>query len=306
MTVFHLLVYLSLLVFLAAVIARVVRIARMPIHLRWELYPVPHEKGRASYGGSTLEEVDWWTKPRQVDRIGELAAMIPEMLFLKGLWEHNRPMWFGSFALHFGLYLLIGELALLVLSGLLFIAGVAGGILDILLSLILILAWVGCILGIIGTIIMLYKRLADRKLRLHTNASHFFNLLLLGAIYLTGLLWVASDSSYAANVSAFFVGWMSLSAMPALPAIGYWHIGCVLLFFVYFPFTHMTHAFIKWFTYHDVRWEDQPNLPEGKMQAEIEKLESQIVTWAAPHVNADGRKTWVDIVSETGEEKKEK
>ncbi len=34
----------------------------MPIHLRWELYPVPHEAGKAEYGGGYLEETSWWSK----------------------------------------------------------------------------------------------------------------------------------------------------------------------------------------------------------------------------------------------------
>ncbi len=306
MTVFHLLVYFALLVFLAAVIARMVRIARLPIHLRWELYPVPHEKGRAHYGGSILEEVDWWTKPRKVNRVGELSVMIPEIIFLKGVWEHNRPLWFGSFTLHFGLYLLIGELGLFVVAGILSIAGVTGGLFGLILSLTRILAWAGCIIGAIGAIIMTIKRLTDLKLRSYTTASHVFNLIILGAIYITGFLWVATDADYSANVAAFFAAWMSVGAMPSLPGIGVWHIGVVLFFLIYFPFTHMTHAFVKYFTYHDVRWEDEPNLPGGKLQPKIEQLVNQPVTWAAPHINADGRKNWVEIISETGEVKKEK
>ncbi|HEX7344020.1 MAG TPA: hypothetical protein VF398_07135, partial [bacterium] len=123
MTIWNLFAYLSLTVFLAAVVTRIVRIARLPVHLRWELYPVPHERGRARYGGSILEEVDWWTKPRHVDRMGELAVMIPEILLLKGVWEHNRKLWWGSFPLHFGLYLLIGALGLLAINALLVIFG---------------------------------------------------------------------------------------------------------------------------------------------------------------------------------------
>jgi len=34
---------LSAVVFVAATVARAVMYARMPLHLRWELYPVPHE-----------------------------------------------------------------------------------------------------------------------------------------------------------------------------------------------------------------------------------------------------------------------
>lgn len=305
MTVFYLLIYFSLLVFASAVIARIIRIARMPLHLRWELYPVPHEKGRARYGGSTLEEVDWWTKPRKVDRLAELGVMIPEILFLKGVWEHNRPLWFSSFTLHFGLYLLIAELGFLALAGLLTLAGLEAGIMIFLSGLIQVLAWAGCIIGAVGATLMLIKRLTDRRMRSYSTPSHFFNLLLLEAIYVTGFVWVIIDPGYAPHLVDFFAGWMSASALPVFPLIGYWHVGFVLFFFVYFPFTHMTHAFVKWFTYHDVRWEDEPNLPGGKLQAEIDELEKQVVTWAAPHVKADGKKTWVDIASETGLETKE-
>ena len=42
--------------FAAASAARAVRYARSPIHLRWEVYPVPHEAhDRAGHGGSSYE-----------------------------------------------------------------------------------------------------------------------------------------------------------------------------------------------------------------------------------------------------------
>ena len=67
------LAYLTTAVFIVGVVKRVVAYRRNPQHLRWELYPVPHEGGgRAAYGGGYLEEVDWWQKPREVSRIREL------------------------------------------------------------------------------------------------------------------------------------------------------------------------------------------------------------------------------------------
>ena len=34
-----------------------------PTHVRWEIYPVQHETtARAAYGGSYLEELNWWEK----------------------------------------------------------------------------------------------------------------------------------------------------------------------------------------------------------------------------------------------------
>ena len=43
--------YALLAIFALAFVVRAVRIARLPVHLRWELAPVPHEKGKGHYGG---------------------------------------------------------------------------------------------------------------------------------------------------------------------------------------------------------------------------------------------------------------
>ena len=42
--------------FVIAVIGRFFMWSRMPIHVRWELYPVAHEAKKAHYGGSYMEE----------------------------------------------------------------------------------------------------------------------------------------------------------------------------------------------------------------------------------------------------------
>ena len=38
--------YISFVVFIIGVGLRVLKYLKMPIHLRWELYPIPHEKER--------------------------------------------------------------------------------------------------------------------------------------------------------------------------------------------------------------------------------------------------------------------
>ncbi|MBI4831703.1 MAG: nitrate reductase, partial [Candidatus Lindowbacteria bacterium] len=116
MSLAYLITYAAFITFVVAVVVRIYKIETMPVHLRWELYPVAHEGKRAHYGGSYFEEVDWWTKPRHFSLIGELKGMIPEMLFIKALWENNRPLWYRSFPFHFGLYLLIGWAGLLVVG----------------------------------------------------------------------------------------------------------------------------------------------------------------------------------------------
>lgn len=303
MTVLHFLVYATLLIFTVAVLGRIIRIMRMPVHLRWELYPVPHEKGRAHYGGSMLEEVNWWTKPRHTDRLNEWRVMLSEIIFLKGIWEHNRGLWFSSFTLHFGLYLLVGELALVGLAGLLSLTA-AANLVQALQMLIPLLAWGGYGLGVIGAVALLIKRLTNPKLRMYNNASHFFNLLLLGALFATGLAWIVTSSTYTQELTRFVAGLLTPTLKPEVTALGYSHLGLTLIFLLYFPFTHMTHAFVKYFTYHTIRWEDEPNRPGSRMQLKLARQAAQSVTWAAPHVNADGQKTWVDLAGETGEVKK--
>ena len=68
--------------------------AKLPMHLRWELSPVPHEKGKSQYGGSYLEEYDWWTKKREKSLINEAIYMGKEIFFLKGVFENNKKLWY--------------------------------------------------------------------------------------------------------------------------------------------------------------------------------------------------------------------
>ena len=120
----HVVVYACLVIFLVAVVFRFQRIRRYPLNVRWEIYPVPHEGARAKHGGSRLEVGDWWSKPHRPDRVAEVRYMLPEMLFIKALFEHNRKLWLRSFPFHFGLYILVGFLVLTSVRALL---GLLGG-----------------------------------------------------------------------------------------------------------------------------------------------------------------------------------
>jgi nitrate reductase gamma subunit len=280
------------------IIARAIRIASAPIHLRWELYPVPHEKGRARYGGSHMEEPDWWTKEPEKDHLGELKVMIPEIIFLKGVWEHNRGLWIGSFPLHFGLYLLIGNMVIAIIAAIMTFAG-------FLAALIIVLTWAGGILGLFGSVVMLYKRMFDPGLSKFASLSHYFNLIILGGIYLTAILWAAGAADYPAQLVSYYAAMMTGTPMADIAASGYWNIGVSVFFVFYLPFTHMTHFFTKYFTYHKVRWEDEPNLPGGKLQERINKQLNYPVSWSAPHIGADGKKTWLMIATTNPWEKKD-
>jgi nitrate reductase gamma subunit len=295
--------YLALLVLISGVAYRIGRSIAMPVHLRWELYPLPHERGRAEYGGSIMEEVNWWTKPRHVDYLGTVRAMGREILLLKGIFEDQRVLWWGSFPLHWGLYFFVAGITLTVASAGMHLIG-ASALSSSMLLIVPTLAWLSFCLGGIGSTTVLAMRLFNRKLRIYSNLGHYFNLLLLGALFISGLVWLVRDNGWLEHAGEWLSGLIAFHQSSQMPIPGVWHIGFVMLFTIYFPFTRMTHAFMKFFTYHYVRWEDHPNVAGGKLQRKIEQMENQPVTWAAPHINAEGRKTWVDLADETGAEKK--
>ena len=113
MDVLKLLTYASGVVFVVAFAVKLIKYATMPMHVRWELYPVPHE-GKA-YGGSFYEDMDHWTKERHKNHMAQYKFMVPEILFIRALYEDNRPLWYWSFPFHMGLYLSIGGLVFLVI-----------------------------------------------------------------------------------------------------------------------------------------------------------------------------------------------
>jgi hypothetical protein len=87
--------WIALVGFVVAVVVRIVRLVSLPLHLRWELYPVPHER-HASYGGSFFEDLDWWKQRPSSSHPGALRAMVPEILLLRGVHKHNKKIGGGE------------------------------------------------------------------------------------------------------------------------------------------------------------------------------------------------------------------
>ena len=52
----------------------------------------------------------------------------------------------------------------------------------------------------------------------------------------------------------------------------------------YIPFTHMSHFIAKYFTYHDVRWDDRPNVRGGSIESTVAEYLTYRPTWSAAHV----------------------
>lgn len=292
--------YVAFAIFVVVVLGKARSWMSMPLHLRWELYPVPHEKGRNVYGGSYLEEVDWVTKPRETTFVGEMKELLQEMLFIKRVFEYKRSLWWLTFPFHFGIYLILGWFALLFVGGLtevyanIDVASTGHWWGQLLYYLTILAGGFGIILGTIGTLGLLARRFADYELREYSSGSEFFNLVFILAVFALGAAsWLLFDRTFmiALQFMSALVAFDS-AMMPELNSVILAHVILLELLFVYIPFTKMTHFVGKYFTYHTVLWEDTPNIKGSKMEKDIQTiLTTYKVTWDAPHIK---KGTWVD------------
>lgn len=291
--------YVAAAVFLVAMGKRALRYAATPMHLRWELYPVPHEAGK---DGSYFEDVDWWEKQRKSSLIGELKVMVPEILLLIGLWEHNRRLWFASFPFHAGLYVTIIFLALLVGGGLAQAAGApvaSDSNAAALHYATIVVGAVGLVSVAIGAAALLILRVTDRGLRIYAVPADYFNLGLILAMALVALAsWAAVDHSFT-QAREYAQGLVSFEQPADTNGLIIAQSMLLSLFLIYLPFTHMTHFLGKFFTYHFVRWDDRPNLRGSAYEELIARLLERPVAWSAPHVQQG--KSWAEVATTTEE-----
>lgn len=298
-TAVYLVAYAGVLIFLAGCLVRIIHYARLPVHLRWEIYPVPHEDPeRAKHGGSYFEEPEWWTKPARFNLWGEIKAMLPEMLWLKAVWEFNRPLWWRSFCFHFGLYLLIFTALLVAATAAawqLAPALLSEELLAVLHAVYTTTGWLGAIMVMLGAIGLLLRRLRDPSVRIYTAPGDLFNLVwfivavgLLLAAYLTRPQQAPSMLELARGLLAFDTA-LPLATTQAVALL----VAAPLV--AYIPWTHMSHFIGKYFTYHAVRWDDAPAAWARELERKIAQYLSYRPTWSAPHVMADGKRSWAEI-----------
>jgi len=283
--------YLSLLIFVVGLLGRALRYFVMPIHLRWELYPVPHEKKEGSY----FEEVDWWKKPRKKHYLNQLMFMAVEILLVRALYHHNRRLWYASFPFHFGLYLVIGWLVLLLLGAIGNAFGLASGLIDAVQILAIVVGWIGFVLGILGCIGLIIKRATAEELQGYTAPVDFFNLIFILAVLGTGIAaWIISDPNFL-GVRAFIGGLITFKPVALPSALLAAHIVLFSLFLMYLPFTHMSHMVMKYFMWDKVRFEDEPNVRGSAVESKVAIALSYTQNWSAPHIQSG--KKWSETAS---------
>ena len=158
----------------------------------------------------------------------------------------------------------------------------------------LITGGAGFVLGTIGCIGLLVKRITDTNLKTYTRRIDYINLLFVLAVLLTGFFaWILTDFTFAI-AREYMYGLVTFSPVGNIEPIIATHIILLGLLLAYMPFTNMMHFFAKFFTYHMVRWDDVPNLRGSKLGRELGPLFNQPINWSAPHIKPDIQ-CWGDI-----------
>ncbi|MGW8179985.1 MAG: respiratory nitrate reductase subunit gamma, partial [bacterium] len=170
----------------------------------------------------------------------------------------------------------------------------------------------GLLLGIAGAIGLIHRRMVVWELREYSAPADFFNLIvfvLAFGVALVGFLLLKLDffegvTAMVSNMMAFQLVPLTGNGVAAMLPL----ISAVLmsLLLAYIPLTHMSHFVGKYFAYHSIRWNDDPNLPGSGKEGAIKKALGQHVSWSAPHIKGDGKKTWVDLATKIPEKEEKK
>ncbi len=284
--VLYLATYCALVTFAIGCLRRARQYAKLPVHLRWELYPVPHEPSpRAAHGGSYFEESEWWTKPRRINRLSELWVMLREIFLLETVRKAKPALWWRSQLFHSGVFLVTAavccDLLATVGAPLAVLGRVAG--------------YFGLLLVLTGSLVLLWRRITDSELVDFTHVADRAQLVVLTIAAL--LLLIGTFHPNAPSVPQFARAVVSFDMTIEIPWILTAGILLSAALFAYIPFSRMAHFIGKYFAYHAVRWDDQPN-HGGRLGQSLAKNLQLKPTWAATHILGDGAKTWAEIASE--------
>jgi nitrate reductase gamma subunit len=281
---------------------------KLPVHLRWDLYPVIHEKNYR-YGGSYYEETEWWTKERPRNFWRSLLYSLKDNFYLGEYFTRDRGYWMVLYPWHIGFILIISFHILCFFGAVAMQLGTqvssqAPGFMGkAFYYAILVTGVPSFILGSIGSIGLLIRRLTDENLRGYATPMNFFNYLFFLVVFLSGFYaWYFVDPKFSEYL-AYWRGLITFHPEPVVPAAAT-HIILFMIFLIYLPFTRSFHYISRLLAYFWIRWDDEPNQKGSKLEKRIQEMLEQRVSWSGPHIQTG--KKWSEVATEIkSPEKKE-
>jgi nitrate reductase gamma subunit len=278
---------------------KIVKYLSLPTHLRWELYPVIHEEGRA-YGGSRFERADWWEEGPRRHPVRGFFFLLKEYFHLGEYFHRHRCYWCFLYPWHVGFVLIITFHILCFVSAVamawgLEVAPAAGASGIILYWAVYVTGVVSFISGVFGSLGLIVERRRDNGLAVYATPLNYVSYVFTLAVFASGLAaWLFVDPSFS-EYREFWKGLVTLRfvSVEAGSAI---HIVLFNLFLIYLPFTRSLHYVTRFFAFFLIRWDDEPNVRGSELEKRLQELMTQKVTWSAPHIKAG--KSWVEQVGD--------
>lgn len=297
----YLFTYFSIILFIVMVVAKIFKYANTPVHVRWELYPIAHEPDRNKYGGSHYEEEGFWKHKAKKDHLAELWAMFEEIIFLKGVYLHNRKLWYFSFPFHLGLYLITTTFLLILLTVVLNLFSIISlsnlnTNADYFFHYITVLfGYAGLVLTFLGCIGLIIQRATDKKFKFYNTPMDYINLFFILILVISVVVTLIFSNSSLFLSKEFVKNLITFNWVDIKDVLFILNIVLISVFLLYFPITRMMHLFAKYFTYHDVRWEDEQNIKGSKLEKRVKEALNFGVSWSAPHMKTG--KTWAEVAT---------
>lgn len=290
------LVYFAVALFLIKTALLVKKYLDMPRHIRWDLYPLPHNGAE----GSKYQKVDFGQSKPHSHVMHELWEMGQEILFIKKAYVNNPKIWFGSFPLHAGLYLGIIWLFLLVTGAVLelnqvFIGPNSQSLFSSLIYNATLFTGVGSFVsGLCGALVLLWQRLTDEGMIFMSDVISYLNLAVMIMLFGTGLAaWITVDSTFA-EMRHQMASLIAFRFVPVGETLVMLHVLALCSFLIYLPFSRMMHFVGKYFFYHNIMWDDEAMKKGSAMENDFASYLQYKTTWSAPHIRKG--ESWADQV----------
>ena len=299
------LIYCAVAFFVFRTAATFIKYSKLPRHLRWDLYPVPHQGPE----GSKYQKVDFGGIKPHFSLFHELKEMSQEMLFIKKAYIHNPKVWLGSFPLHAGIYLGAMWIVFLTVGALCELGGIAvsgnASAFGRFLHFGAIITGAGSFAaGLFGSLVLLCLRVVDEDMRLFSDPVSFLNLALMIFLFGSSLAaWIYADTSFSI-IRHHLGGLLTLTMPPISEKLIVLQLSSYCAFLFYLPFSRMMHFVGKYFFYHHVLWDDEMMKRNSPMENDVATYLHYKMTWSAPHIRKDG--TWVDQVADAASKEGEK
>jgi nitrate reductase gamma subunit len=297
--------YFSYLFVIAGYAIKIVKYLTLPVHLRWDLYPVIHEEGYR-HGGSYFEHLDWWTRIRRKAHLRGIFFLLREYFTLAEYMRRHLSYWAALYPWHIGFILIITFHILCFFGALAMVFKVqvspeslqAVGV--FLYYGILLTGVTSFFAGLLGSIGIIVNRLVDSGLKAYATPQNFVTYVFTLFVFASGLYaWIVVDPTFS-EYREFWKGLITLQYVAVAPAAVV-HILLFDLFLIYLPFTRSMHYITRFFAFFLIRWDDEPNARGSNLEGKIEKLLAQKLTWSAPHIQPG--KTWVEAAVASGDTK---